>query len=403
MKAVAGIVFVCCCGVILTAAFASAEEVSTGRPIKFSVQLRTDFTDNRDSTVDEDNNIDVYLKPKMHLYLDQERTLWDLFYAPELRHRTDPSNIQNDEEFYHDLGIRIQHEVNPRASVRLNEKLDFTDDPSIDEGGLTIRRDRSYLMNRADAGVGYALSDLSMLDVSAHHMIKRFDEDEVAQESDEDQADVMVEWQRQINRTLSVVAEAGYVVYGFESRLDIERDFDTLLAAAGVTHILAKGLAGGVQVGWQQQSYDDPELGDQDVPYGRIWLTGSTVPSTRLDLEARHAVRDADAYPFSSQEYSQFKADVAWDMTPKLTVFASGIYRLSEYDNDSAPSTAPDDTFPKDTRVGDEDRVIGEAGAVFKINRETSARVLQRYEDLDSDVGVSFTKNTTRLILSREF
>ena len=91
------------------------------------------------SETDEESNFDLYLAPRIDVVADLVRTKLDAYYQPYYRYRTDPSDIQNEDEFYHSLGLNMDHEFTEQSKIRLWEKFDLTDDPAVEEGAITIR------------------------------------------------------------------------------------------------------------------------------------------------------------------------------------------------------------------------------------------------------------------------
>jgi len=373
------------------------------KPVTFSLTVRGDYTDNRDS-VHEDNKeetFNFYITPRISVDLDWERAFLELYYAPSWRYRTDPSDIQNRDEFYHDLGVSGEMSLAPGLTIRASEKFDLTDDPSIDEGGTFVRRDQSYFLNRADAGVNYEMSETWNVDVSVHHMLKEYDEEDVAEDSDEDLTRVTAVLMNQLTPKLSAFAMGRYALYGFEPAQGFERDFDSILLAVGVDSVVNPGLRIGVTAGAQMQDYDDSRVDDDDVAYGNVFISGKLNPDNRLRLDVTHGVRDADAYPFAAQEYTDTRLRWDWRFLPRIGFYAYGVYRFSDYDLAFYDFIADQELAV--ALGGDEETRIVEAGFNYKINRNTWVSIAQRNEDVDSDVAEEYTKNTTKFILGREF
>jgi len=371
--------------------------------IRLSVEVRGSYTDNRDSSeTDEESNFDLYLAPRIDVVADLVRTKLDAYYQPYYRYRTDPSDIQNEDEFYHSLGLNMDHEFTEQSKIRLWEKFDLTDDPAVEEGAITIRGDRSYIMNRFEGAFNHAFSRWTYTELSGSHMLKRYDEQEVADESDEDAMSVGARLWRQIAPSVGIDFDVRTTSYGFESAMGIERDFDVLLAGAGIEKVFNPNLRGSVRAGWQRAEYDDDALDTQNEPYLSAELRGQTAPTARLIASVTHGIRDADAYPFASQSYTDARGRLELDATPKLMLGFQGTYRLSEYEKDSRPSTAAVASFPKATS-GDETTIVLQGDAAFKLTDRSSLKFIQRLEDIDSDVGESFTKNTSIAVATMAF
>ncbi len=393
----------CVCVMVVLAVSAgqlTAEE-SQGDRVRLSINARADFTDNRDAwEADEESNTDVYIRPRVDVLFESESTLFDLFYAPALRYRTNPSDIQNDMEVQHDLGATIKHRPSRRTALRLEEKLDITDDSEVTEGGRTFRGDQSYIANKLRLGVDHMVTRKTEVEVYAQNRIKRYDEDNMAERWDEDRTDAGVELIRHLGNNARVSAEGRYSTYGYENN-GIVRDFDSVLLAAGAEKGLSKHLTVGGQLGAQMQSYDDDGIDDSTNPFVSLYARGNTTPAFRLTGSVTHAVRDSDAYPFASQEYSEVRGIIDWDTTTLTTLTLSGTYRMSNYD-DVIPSAAPLVALLGEPD-GDETAIDVYGQVAFKVSDQMTVLLRQRFQDVDSDVWVSYTKNTTTLELTKYF
>jgi len=378
-----------------------AQELTTG-PVKFSVTLRGDWTDNRDSLAGDakESTADFYVKPRMDYHGDWNRSFLDFYYAPAYRYRTDPGELQHENSYWHDAYVGGEYSLQPGLTLRAMDKFDYSDDPSVSEGGLTVRRDDSFVLNRVEAGVNYEITDLWVADALGRYLDKNFKEDIVAEDSDETRADGQLTLTRHMGPGFDVFAKGLYSDFAFESSTDLDRDFTTVLAAIGMQKYLNQQILVGVSAGAQMQHYEDPTIDAETVPYGNVWVRGSTVPSLRLLGEYTHALRDADAYPYASQIYDEVIASVELDVAPRTMLGLRAEYRLSDY-GDQLPSGGV--SVATGEPGGEETRVVGEASVTYKLSPVSRIILDQRYEDVDSDVATSFTKNTTKALFGRDF
>ena len=385
----------------LVAARVTAEE-SQGDRFRFSVNTRAEYTDNRDAWERaEEENWDFYIRPRADVLFESESTLLDFYYAPSYRYRDDPSPSQNETEWQHDLGLNLKYRASRRLVVRLSEKFDMTDDPSVSGDGATVRGDRSYYLNTFGVNADMLAAKRTEVDIFARSRIKRYDEDVTAASSDEDRTDVGTELTQHLSNNTRVSLNVVYAMFGYESPGMITRDFDSLLLAGGVEKVLSKNLTVGGQLGAQMQSYDDDGIDDSTDPFAQLFIRGNTSPSLRLSATALHAVRDSDAYPFASQEFSELRGTIDWDSTPQLTLTVSGTYRLSDYE-DVVPSEAALAALLGLTD-GDETTIDVYGQAAYKVTDSCTLQLRQRFEDIDSDVSTSYNKNTTTLGLTKFF
>lgn len=379
-----------------------AAAMGEGDPVKLSITAAAEYTDNRDSSPAEEENTDLFLTPRIDAILHGERLMLDFYYMPSYRYRSDPSDIQNDTELHHDLGINLTHNVSPKVKLRANERFNITDDPAIVEEGTTLRRDSSYAMNRAELGMTVGVTRRGHIDVSGHHRIKMYDEGIVADESDEERLQAKGRLWNQLGPTLGIMVMGEYMVQDYDSARGLERGFDAIYAGVGVEKILGKALRGQVSVGWSELEYEDSALGSDSAPYVQALIKLSPHDRAELAVTVSYMLRDSDVYPYTSQEYTSLGADLKWAASKQWVLNGGLTYRLGEYDVDSAPVTTTDATYVRPVG-GDEETVVGHVGVTFVINSKTSLGLRQLYEDVDSDVSTTFTRNATRLGLSKVF
>jgi len=408
------VVAICC--VIVSAISArllaqdSGDKESKG-PVRMSVRTYGEYTDNRDSTADGDSTFDFYIQPR----LDVESS-WAgkdgrmvFYYMPSYRWRSDPSSLQNENEWFHDVGVDVNHNAGG-VGLRLNELFNYTDDPAVQEGGRTLRSDASFIYNRVAAGALMDFGRVALADLYGQHSIKRYDKKEVADESDEDSLMGGVYLRAKLGGKNSAMGIGGEVgEQNYSSAKGLERGFTTAKFVAGLENAHAN-LRTSVRAGIQTVEYDDAALGSDELPSASasieyIQTPEREMPGNRFALSASYGLRESDVYPFAAQKTTAVSA--LWDMevvpsSVMLTLSAS--YRLGEYERDALPAGGSVDPNTGSLRaVGDETTVVGSLEVVYKVNSNTSLRGAQVYEDVDSDVRPSFTKNTTRLALWYEF
>jgi hypothetical protein len=408
-KAIQAIIMVLAVGVVCQSAV-HAEEL--GQPVRFSVSATAQMTDNRDAAaVNEQDNVDIYVRPRLDLVRDGENSRLDLYYVPAYRYRSEPGDDQDESTWQHDFGAKATRSISPRTRVRLNEIFALTDDPAIEEGGITRRGDQSYIQNILDGGLNYDLLKSSNLDISLQNRIKRYDEEAVAVRSDEDATTARVDHRHQINRTLRSLVSVGYSMFAYDGGSNLERDFSSVVGSVGVENYFSVNTIGSLAVGWQTRDYDDEALDADGAPYARAALEGLLGADTKVGGVVGHGVRDSDAYPFVSQEFTDVRAFAEAKLSPKVNLRVSATYRVSTYDEDDVPSgtTAADFTskalahMATGATSGDETTIVGDVELSVALSERSALTLGQRYEDIDSDVGQSFTKNTTRAGASFSF
>ncbi len=377
-----------------------AADADKGDPIRFSVAVEFEGSDNRDSTPDGDTNFDLYIKPKVDIISDTERTIFDFYYEPSYRYRTDPHPTQNDDQTQHDVGFKVKHSLGLSARVRLDERYIFTDDPSVQAGGSTLRRDSSFSLNNFSAGIAFDMSEKVLSDVDVRHVIKAYEEDFVAKESDEDSLTATLKVMRFIQPTIGIYGSVALSQYGYEETGNVKRGFDASSFGVGFDRVLSDYIRTGLQAGLTTVSYDDSTLDDDDSPYVGVKLQYQPTAQIKALFSGNFALQNSDVYPYSSQETGNFYARLEWTGIERVKMSAWGNYRTSQYDADNVPISL---LVAEGFTSGDEVTITLGVELVYNIEERTALKFMQLYDDVDSDVRTSFTRNATRLGVSRSF
>lgn len=371
-------------------------------PLRLSMTLRGVYTDNRDSLPDKHSNFDLYASPSAAIGIETDAGLLDFKYTPSLRYRSNPSDIQHDVTTQHDLTLNGELNVSPEVRLRLREKFDYADDPAIDKQGITIRENESYLLNRIEGGVNWKYTRWSDVDVYVRNMMKRYDAS-TALFSDEDGNEVGVSLWRQVARTVGVQVLGSINAHSFEEIKGIDRNADFLLGAARIEQKFDRNVRGALAIGVQQTRYKDESLSSRSGMYAAAELHGQILPVLDVTASFTHGMREANVYPFASQDYDQLLARLSYDVSSMVVVGLTGSYLMSQYDGDMAPGAAKPSDFVQGVRSGDETVVSIGADVKVKVSKNSSVTLAQVYEDVSSDVLYSFTKNTTSLSLTATF
>jgi len=238
-------------------------------------------------------------------------------------------------------------------------------------------------------------------------MVKSYDEDAVASESDKEGADAGVMFRRHLTRTLSVLGLANVSSFEHGGSEVIERDFSSVSGGLGIDTLLSTYLMASVQGGWTTLDYKDSSLGpdgdgSEEAPFVRLRIRGSTSPSLKITGIVSYSLRDSDVYPYASQKYTSLFTGVQWDPVPNLTLGLSGTYRVGDYDQDALPPNS-EPAYTVSTVGGEETTVIATAEAGYQITPDSLIKLVHRSEDVDSDVSTSFTRNSATLMYSIHF
>lgn len=368
-----------------------------GNPVRYGVELSIESTDNRDATeTDEQGNQDIFLSPYVEIVADSGVTIWDVRYVPSLRYRSDPGDNQNDTELHHLLTLKLHHVFSARSRARFSNRFQQIEDPQIEEGGAIQRADRSYMMNTLRGALNYDIGRLSNIDLVIHNQIRNYDDAAIATLSDKNEVGGLVAYRRVMTELVRALGHVGYTMYAYEDDGLRSRDFDLVKGSLGLEFVFSPQLTGSLSGGMQSRSYDADALDTENNAYVEGVLSGTLNPDLRVGLNAGMGVRDADVYPYPSQEFTELRGFFDMDMTPSLGLRGALTYRLSTYD------AYGELALPG----GDEDTLVVDVTLRYKLNDLAAFTLGHRLEDISSDDSLlsgSYTRNTSRAGMQLHF
>lgn len=373
----------------------------------FSLGAGAEMTDNRDSVADDqaENNTDVFVSPRVEADLFGDTSVIKFHYQPQYRWRNNPSDIQNDSELYHDLGIDLRTK-GPVTDLRLVDQFNITDDPAIESSGATLRRDSSFTMNQLELGMNHDLSDRTTLDLEGNSMIKSYDDAQRANESDEDHLGVTATLFHKLSPETAVAGVIDGSSYGYQNSDDYNRDFDTISAGGGLDRVFAPGFRGGVRAGIQSVEYKDGNIDSQSLPFVRVAVTAGQAPALRINTYINVAVADSDVFPFASQEAKELYAKLEYNPGESETTVLglAATVRTDTLDEDQLPEGGA--AYQRSlgfASSGDKETLVLEGSISYSFDAQTVLQLSERMEDVSSDVSVDYTRNSTAVVVTRQF
>ncbi len=383
--------------VLLVASWAMAQDLA--KPWAVSVKTGVAYSDNRDGTdQNKESNFDFYIEPRGDLiWRDGERSTLDFFLSPLAKWHSNSRDVedgdpQNDTELFGTVGIDLMHQVTPRVKLDLGEALAYNDDPAIDQGGVNVRQSSSHILNTAHGELGLELSERVGAEVTGRSIIKRYKEDVVAQDEDEDIWDV--------GTSLGYLLGSGYKVFGMAGFSDFsnkstvrERGSQVISAGMGVEKIFNPDVHGKVMGGYQSASYADDTLEDIDTANASAEMIFRAESPTRFRVGALYGFFAPYVRPYSLQTLTSVQAAIDHDVLPeRLTVSLKGQYSNGEYDDEGA-----------DLPGGSDKLALAALSANYRIDRTWSLGLGYTYENWDSDVRESFDRNYVDANIKAQF
>jgi hypothetical protein len=383
--------------VLLMASWAMAQDAA--KPWAASVKTGMQYSDNRDGTdLDKESNVDFYIQPRADLiWRDGVRTTLDVFLSPLAKWHSNPrekadGDPQNETELFGAVGVDLLHQVTPRVKVNAGDTLVYNDDPAIDEGGVGVRESASHILNTVYAALAVEVVPRVSLDVTGNNSMKRYEEEIVAQDQDEDIWDTKAR--------LGYLLGAGYRVFGGVGYSDFSnkstsrpRGSQVYSAEVGVMKIFNPDIQGTLSGGYQTASYSDEELDDTDTANAEAEMVFRAQSATRFRVGASYGFYAPYVRPYSLQTLTSVRGAIEHDVLPeRLTMTLRGQYSNGEYDEEA-----------EDLPGGSDELLTAGLSANYRISRTWSVGAGYTYETWDSDVRESFDRNYLDASVTAQF
>lgn len=367
-------------------------------PWGFSVGVGATYTDNRDGTEgSKKSNLDMSGDVRGDLrWRDGERTILNLFLAPSVKWHSNPrstseGNPQNDEELYGALGFDLKHMATQRFQVDLSDTLTYTDDPDITVGGASVRQNANHWLNSARLGLGAEVMPKVGVSVAGQSILKRYDDEAVADEQDEDilKGDAYLKYL--MGSGVRVFGMVGVEDFSSES-LTRDRGSKVMTYALGAEKVFSPDFTGKVAGGYQTADYSEESLDSLDSSYGAAEVTLRASSPTRIRMGAMYGFFAPSVRPYAVQKLTSGWGAVEHDVTGRFTAALKGQFSDGEYEDEGA-----------DTPGGDEQLVVASLRGTFRMDRVWSLNGGYTYETWDSDVRESFDRNSIDLGVRASF
>ncbi|MBR1608859.1 MAG: outer membrane beta-barrel protein [Kiritimatiellae bacterium] len=404
------------------AAFAVGNNV-----LGLSARVGVSYTDNRDQvengtvragrTIGKEDQWSFYIGPTVSLkkHVD-DRLDFEFGYSPVIRWYDEATAGKEKHKVDHSVYAKLDYDFSPRTRVRLTESYWWTGmrDYFYGEGyefdpNRDTKLDHEYWENRVGGSISHKLVGEDYLKLSANWRVKRYDDDELAAYSDEDEYSARADYMHSATR---------FVSYGlFASYLDWDRESDASRTGAyridqGVS-IFTLGLQGIYDfdgnrnhylyagVGWSRDDYEADDLDSEDFASVVAELRLFQQKETSLNAGFRYGTYHADTYPFSAQEETAGYVTVTERFSDRFRANAALEFRRRTYDGS-------DDLDPTAARYGylaalkeanggsnsfDKDSTFFRVTLAYDFNEWVTGNAWYSFQKVDSDVGQDYDEN----------
>ena len=415
--------------VLASAAFADQD---AKKPVSFALKGGVTYTDNRDDIEDgalragvpmkKEDQWSFYIAPVIAFHHEVTDSVeFDASYSPVYHWYDNCRPGSEKSKLEHALRADLKLMLSPITTLKVGERFWFSGQKDYFYGeGYNYdptrpnRLGNDYYENRLNASLKQELSEGGdYAKVSGRWRIKRYDDDELADSSDEDEYGARLDLMRVHSKHFTYGLFADYTSWDRctdasqyqDMKLELGVDYATFGAQAtwdfygnGDTYLYGSA-------GWTRAWYEADDMDDTDAPAMQLEMRLFQTKPTQLLAGIRYGRDFSDIYPFSSQldlaSYIALTQYVGADRD--LWLNASLELRNRQYD-------VEDDLDPTAYRYGyvealkqanggktefDRDSVYVRLAANYRVNDWLATSAFYSYEKIDSDekIGTSYDEN----------
>lgn len=331
----------------------------------------------------------------------------------------------------HKLDAKLNYEFSPRTEIEIGDNfwwsgqrdIYYSEDHVWDPDAENNLSNDDYFVNTARASIRRNLRDADWVKLSGQYRIKRYDDDEKARYSDEDEwkarIDYMHEftrrlslglflqytdWDRRSERTAGQLVQIGQSSGEYTPKLDLgarylEIGAQGLVDFSGHRNNMLYG-----STGWAHFWYEDEDTDDRDFwGESKLELRLFQQHDTQLFFGARYGHVSSETYPFSSQEdlagYARLRQYLGKDRRLSTTATVElrrRTYRLKDDMSEAAKKEGYRERLLKQTGGKDEydrDTFYLNLALHYRFTKWFTANLHYTYHDVDPEVGTDYKEN----------
>lgn len=413
----------------LVVQMAGAQGLVREDTLSFSLVVYGEWTDNRDGVSGDlpENPVEDYdyskqdgfkvgIGPGIVFFRQSGKTEWYVRYHPMYQWWDEVSVGQTQEELTHEASVELRFESGGRLDVSMDNRFKYIDDPDRYEGDevdlpdIENRRfDTSsrHYDNRLGGDVRYALAPRWYSTLDSYWQIIRYDEEDMAEDSDEDKAGAEIGLTFQQTPLLGYGVQVAFDTYDRKT-LDTQEDggkvpmgYDSASIGVGGRYKLNKVTSFNANYGYQYVWHENEEIDDREYPTdAKFEMT--LLPSERIQvlLGGTFGVTEGYVYPYVTQDKKAYYANLSYRHTPRLSSTYRLEYRNISFEERYADPETPDEDFygeaaskPRGERDGVRDELFARVGVNFRWNDGLTLSGYYSFEDVDSEVSDPYSKN----------
>ena len=354
-------------------------------PLDIVNRLRVEHDDNWTLT---ENNEQDSLKIIEELDINKDFNFGDSYlylrYRPVFIYWFDRD--PDDTDFHHHADVGFNQAITPRLDLTIRDSFRVAEVPQIEDRGTLLRDENDYTYNSLLGKLTAAVTANTDVDLAARHVMRSFDKDDIAANNDFDLIVLGLDLRHAITPETTLGVEGRHETIEYDGA---NRDSDTISVGGALIHQFSPVLRGNVRAGWQQKSFDQSGVEDNDKPYGSGSLTFLPSDATSLTVGAGYSLFESSVTSFSNQERLRYYASLAHDITAKISGYLSAAFIQGDYDRSEV--AAGNEALV--TADGEQDYTQLSARASYAVNRANSLEAGYTFSDVDSNFEQDYSRN----------
>lgn len=410
--------------------FGIAKEAGWGASATISAQ-HTDNRDQVDDTVmmkdgkrlekEDDTDLSIGLKISFQRVIENRYKLY-IDYSPNYVYHDNPRDGSEENSLDHAVNANIELSPGRRTYVKITDKYwwsgnknwYFADediyDPSITE---VDEINDDYYENRFAAHLQYNFSQKNFMLLDGLWRIRRYDDNEIAQDNDEDELNLRMAIMRSPTRVYSLGFFGEFTTFDRESSVkdfDFGVDYVSLGLQTTIDFFADESWVLNASTGYNIMEYEDETMEDNNMMGdSRVELAVHQKEKLRGKFGLRYSKDYASVYPYTSEKNTTFYGCVSRILgrNNDYILGADFEYRLRDYELDDLD---PDVLAHREslglvnTDAG-RDSIFVRLYLNARVSSKCRASLFYSYEDVDSEVSTtkSYDENVFGIRLTYDF
>lgn len=417
-------------GIVSAQEFGVAREAGWGVSASVGVQ-HTDNRDQIDDTVvmkdgrrlekEDDTDLNIGLKISYERVIENRYKLY-FDYSPTYVYHDNPRDGSEEDVLDHAVNARIELSPGRRTYVKITDKYWWSGnknwyfaDEDIYDSSITEVDDINddYFENRFESHVQYNFSEKNFMLLDGLWRIRRYDDNEVALDNDEDEYNVRLAIMRSPTRLYSIGFFGEYTSFDRESSVE-EFDFGVDYVSLGIQTTIDffedESWVLNASTGYNMMEYEDETMEDNEMlGDSRIELAVHQKERLRGKFGFRYSKDYASVYPYSSEKNTTFYCVVSrlLGRNNDYIIGADFEYRMRDYELDDLDP----DVLAQRESIGLVNTDAGRDSIYLRLylnarlSSSCRATLFYSYEDVDTDVSTtkSYDENVFGIRLTYDF